>query len=252
MKTFVMIPTYKERENLGPLITSIRDLGVEDLEIAIVDDNSPDGTAGLMNELMAAHGGIHFVLRKTNRGRGYAGAEGFKYCLAQGADYVIEMDADFSHDPRFIPQFLEKIRDYDLVIGSRFVKGAHNERGGLGRNLITSFARFYINTMLGVKLSDPTSGYRCFRRTVLQTINLDSMVSSGPAIVQEVLYKAHCCRFSMTEIPIIFQDRTRGKSTFNFRLAVQGFFMVACFRLLFKKPVKSDTFEVFKSSDFRK
>jgi dolichol-phosphate mannosyltransferase len=247
VKTFVMIPTYNEKENIVLLIEKIRAIGIEDVQIVVVDDNSPDGTSGLVKSLMESCKDIHLILRRKNKGRGLAGLEGFKYCVQQGADYVIEMDADFSHDPAVIPQFLEKIKDYDLVIGSRFVKGAKNSRQGPLRNLITGIARSYIRIMLGLAVKDPTSGFRCFRSDALRAIDLDSTISEGPAIVQEILYKAHVHHLRIAEIPIIFEDRVRGASTFTPRLAFQGFLMVLIFRLLFSKVKKPEEVEVFRS-----
>lgn len=249
MKIFVMIPTFNERENVGRLIEKIKDLGIAEIQIVVVDDNSPDGTAELLRELMKTYDGIHLLLRRENKGRGFAGVEGFKYCLAEGADYVIEMDADLSHNPAHFPQFLEKAGKYDVVIGSRFLKGSKNARSGIVRNFITWFARSYVCAVLGLKVTDPTSGYRCFRSEVLKEIHLESTISSGPAIVQEILYKAHRHGFSICEIPIVFEDRAQGKSTFNFHLAIQGFLMIFLFRLIFSKPKKPEVIEIFRSSD---
>jgi dolichol-phosphate mannosyltransferase len=245
VKTFVMIPTYNERENIAQLVEKIFALAIEGLQIVVVDDNSPDGTSDLVKTLMERYRGLHLILRRKNKGRGLAGIEGFKYSVAHGADYVLEMDADFSHDPAYIPQFLEKMKDNDLVIGSRFVAGAKNVRPGPARNVITGFARWYIRMMLGLSVKDPTSGFRCFRGEALKAIDLDCTISEGPAIVQELLYKVHRRQFRIAEIPITFEDRVRGASTFTPRLAFQGFLMVFLFRLLFSRVKKPEDVEIY-------
>ncbi|MHC9538819.1 MAG: polyprenol monophosphomannose synthase [Vulcanimicrobiota bacterium] len=249
MRCFVMIPTYNESENIEKLIDEITSLSVPELHVVIVDDNSPDGTAEVVKKKMETVTNIHLLVRMKNKGRGRAGLEGFKYCVKAGADAVIEMDADFSHHPRHIPELIEKLEGHDIVIGSRFVKGGKNVRGGPIRNFITWFAGTYIRTMLDLHVEDPTSGYRCFKADVLRRINLESCISQGPSVVQEVLYKAHRLGFTMTEIPIVFEDRERGVSTFRPALAVQGFLMVIVFRLLFSKPPEPEDIRLFTSAE---
>ncbi len=249
MKCFVMIPTYNESENIVRLIDEIVSLSVPELHIVIVDDNSPDGTAEVVKKKVETVKNIHLLVRMKNRGRGRAGLEGFKYCVNAGAEAVVEMDADFSHHPRHIPEMLEKLESHDVVIGSRFVKGGKNVRGGAIRNFITWFAGTYIRVMLGLHVQDPTSGYRCFKAEVLRLISLEGCISQGPSVVQEVLYKAQRLGFTMTEVPIVFEDRERGNSTFRPALAVQGFLMVLVFRLLFSKPPEPEDIRLFKSAD---
>jgi len=249
MKCFVMIPTYNESENIVKLIDEITSLSIPELHIVVVDDNSPDGTAEMVKKKMETVKNIHLLVRMKNKGRGRAGLEGFKYCVKADADAVIEMDADFSHHPRHIPELLTGLQSHDIVIGSRFVKGGRNVRGGASRNFITWFAGTYIRTMLGLKVQDPTSGYRCFKGEVLRRINLEGCISQGPSVVQEVLYKAHRLGFTMTEVPIVFEDRERGVSTFRPALAVQGFLMVLVFRLFFSKPSEAEDIRLFTSSE---
>jgi len=247
MRTFIMIPTYNESENIVKLIDEITSLSVPELHIVIVDDNSPDGTADTVKKKMETVTNIHLLVRMKNKGRGRAGLEGFKYCVKAGADAVIEMDADFSHHPRHIPELIEGLEGHDIVIGSRFVKGGKNVRGGPIRNFITWFAGTYIRIVLGLQVQDPTSGYRCFNADVLRRISLESCISKGPSVVQEILYKAHRLGFTMTEVPIVFEDRERGVSTFRPSLAVQGFLMVIIFRLLFSKPPEPEDIRLFTS-----
>jgi len=227
-----MAPTYNEAENIGPLLKRVLEIGGS-VEVVVVDDNSPDGTARIVREIMEREKRVHLVLRERERGRGTAGIAGFRYALDKGADTVIEMDADFSHDPRHIPEFLECIKDYDVVVGSRFVPGGRNVRKGFMRNLVTWFANHYIRLVLGIQIRDATSGYRCFRREALEALDMSRTISVGPSVVQELLYKAVLLGFTVREIPITFVDRYRGMSSFNFRLALQGFIMVLVLRYLF-------------------
>lgn len=230
MKTFVMIPTYNERKNVPLIVKSIMELPVENINIVIVDDNSPDGTADAVRDLMKTYNRLYLLLRQEKKGRGYAGVAGFKYCIANGADYVIEMDADLSHAPEYIPEFIKKIENYDIIIGSRFKLGGSVLRHGLIRNLVTFFARNYINLFLGLNVTDPTSGYRCFKRKTLEGIDLDSIISEGPSILQETLYRIRLQRMKIGEIPIVFADRVHGQSTFNVNLAIKSFLMILKFR----------------------
>lgn len=229
---WVMIPSYNEAENIEQLISEINALDI-DPQIVVVDDNSPDGTAKIVKRLMDSMKNVHLVLRTEERGRGTAGVAGFKYALDNGAEYVIEMDADFSHHPKHIPDLLKAMEDHDVALGSRFVAGGKNIRKGFIRNLVTVFANIYINLILGVKIKDATSGYRCFKREVLEAIDLDHTVSIGPSVVQELLYKSSLMGFKIKEVPITFVDRYRGMSSFNFRIALQGFIMVLVLRYMF-------------------
>ena len=246
MKTYIMIPTYKEKENIALLIEGLRKLSIPDLTIVVVDDNSPDGTVKIVKDLMKGASDLELIVRKQNRGRAFAEIEGLKYCVREGADYVIEMDADFSHNPDYIPVMLEKIRDCDVVIGSRFVKGGRLVRTGFIRNMITNCARIYMHLVLGLRAQDPTSGFRCFRAEVLKSINLECTISDGFAVVQEVLYKAHRRGYSIIEIPIVFEDRVRGKSKFPLRSVTQGLIMMLVFRLVFSKVREPESAEIFR------
>jgi dolichol-phosphate mannosyltransferase len=213
MKPAVMLPTYNEAQNLRKVTESILRAAPE-ITVVVVDDQSPDGTGRIADELARASNRVRVIHRDEKRGRGYAGAEGFRYCVAEGFDPILEMDADLSHDPFYLPEFLAASREWDIVIGSRSVPGGGVRARGLGRKLITAGAAFYLRTLLGLKgIKDPTSGYRCFRRSVLESIHLETLTSPGPGIVTEILYR--CRGFRIKEIPILFQDREQGESKFG-------------------------------------
>lgn len=235
MKTYVMIPTYNERENIENLIREILNLKIPDLHIVVVDDNSPDGTSEAVKKASKEHPEVELLLRITERGRGSAGIAGFKYALDHGADSVVEMDADFSHHPKYIPRLLEALQDADLVIGSRFTRGGEDVNRGIARRVITLLAGIYVRVLLGLQIKDVSSGYRCFKRKVLEAIELDSMISTGPSIVSEVFYRAHLKGFSIKEIPIKFEDRTRGQTKLNYKIFVKTLLMVLKFKRLNKK-----------------
>jgi len=224
-RVMVTIPTYNERENIEELIKEIRSQA-ENIEIIVADDDSPDGTWAVVKKICEEDPRVHLLHRKKNRGRGYAGIDAFRYALEKKADYIIEMDADFSHHPKFIPSFLEKIEKYDVVIGSRAIRGAVDADRPFLRRLISRMANLYIRALLGVRIKDCTSGYRCFRREVLERVNLDSFFSAGPAIVQELLYKAYLQGFSFKEIPIVFTARHAGKSKLNTMKLIKGLLSV--------------------------
>lgn len=235
MKTFVMIPTYNEKENIKNLIDEILRLKIDNLHIVVVDDFSPDGTWKIVEDISKKNNNVHLLLRKTKRGRGYAGKECFNYCLNNGADIIIEMDADFSHDPKYLPKMLEEIKDADVVIGSRFVKDAGEQGRGLIRRIITKLANFYIRLMLGIKIKDCNSGFRCFRRKVLETIDVDKIKAKGPDILQETLYKANAKGFRIKETPIVFVNRKSGSSKLGIKHLIRGYFMILKLRFGFIK-----------------
>jgi len=235
MKTIVVVPTYNEKENISKILESILALKIKDLDALVVDDDSPDGTAKIVEEISKKEPNVHLLLRKALKGRGAAGKDGFRYALNHGADYIIEMDADFSHDPKYIPDFLDAVKDCDVVLGSRFVKGGKDVGRGIIRQLISLLGNIYVRKALGIKIHDCSSGYRCFRRKVLETINLDNTVSLGPAVVHEFLYKSILYGFKIKEIPIVFVDRRHAHSKFNYRIILEGFLMVLILRFLFSK-----------------
>jgi len=226
MKTFVMIPTYNEKENIKILIDKILKLRIKDLNVVVVDDNSPDGTADIVKDVFKKNKNVHLLLRKKDKGRGYAGRDGFIYCLKHGADVIVEMDADMSHDPKYIPKMIDELKNADLILGSRRVEGAEEVGRSSIRRIITFLANLYIRIILGLKARDCNSGFRCFKRKVLEGINPEKLESKGPAIVQEVLFKAHLKGFKIKEMPITFVNRTKGKSKLGMPQLIAGYFMV--------------------------
>ena len=231
MKTFIVIPTYNEKENISSLIDEILKLSIKDLHIVVVDDFSPDRTWKIVEDIEKKKTNIHLLLRKTKRGRGYAGKDGFIYCLKKGADTIIEMDADFSHNPKYIPLMLEEIKNYDVILGSRRVKGGKEVGRGFLRKSITYLANLYIRIILGIKVKDCNSGFRCFKRNVLEKIT-QGLESKGPIIIQEVLFKVHLNGFRIKEIPITFVNRTKGKSKLGIKQLTASYFMVLKLKFL--------------------
>lgn len=225
MRVFVTIPTYNESQNIRRLIGEIRQLDSE-IGIVVADDDSPDRTWKIVSEI-AEHDPAVFILRRmTDKGRGSAGVDAFRFALKRGAEVVIEMDADFSHDPKYLPAFLEALKDADLVLGSRLVGNGRDLRQSPFRKGLTGLSAAYARVVLGLPVRDCNSGYRCYRSKVLAAIDLDSIRSTGPSIVQEVLYKAHLAGCRITEIPIVFEDREAGTSNLNLKRLLRGFFMV--------------------------
>jgi dolichol-phosphate mannosyltransferase len=212
-KVVVTIPTYNERETIGGLIREILALRIEpELCILVVDDNSPDGTAEEVADIGRRDSRVQLLLRREKRGRGLAGIAGFKKALDMGADFVIEMDGDGSHQPVFIPSLLEAARDRDLVLGSRFVEGGKDADRPLPRRLVTFLVRRFIRLLFSVPVNDVSSGFRCFRREALEAVGLDSLASTGPSVVLEILYRAHRLGLGIGEVPIVFIDRKKGKT----------------------------------------
>lgn len=229
-RTMAMLPTYNEAENIGPLLDAILAQGPE-WEALVVDDDSPDGTWKIVAERAEKDSRVHLLHRTTDRGRGLAGIAGFRKAIELGADWVLEMDADFSHNPEYIPAFVEASRDADLVIGSRLVPGGGEAGRSPLRGLITQFASLYIRLTLGLPIKDPTSGYRLFSRRLLEAMPWDAMHARGPEIVQEVLVAAKARGFKMVEVPILFEERRAGESTFNLKIMIRSFFWVLRLRL---------------------
>jgi len=235
MSVMVTLPTYNEADNIVPLIDELLSLR-PDLSIVVIDDDSPDKTHELVRKKQKISDRVFLIHRTTERGRGSAGVTGFKFAVEKKADLIVEMDADFSHHPRFIPPLLEAAETSDVVVGSRLVKGGGEKGRSFIRILITHAANFYIRMVLGLKLKDCTSGYRVFHRHVLESISLDTLESNGPAIVQEVLLRCKKKGFKISEVPILFEERRQGQSTFNARIMLAGLWSVLKFR--FKNQMK--------------
>lgn len=208
---WIVIPTYNEKDNIERLIVEIHRI-CPDVSIMIVDDNSPDGTGEIVEALSKAHDSIHILRRPGKLGIGSALIAGFNDAIANGAKYVIEMDADFSHQPAYLPKLIEKSREYDLVIGSRFVRGGKIANRGWFRNVVSKAGNFFIRTTLDLKPKDCTSGYRCFSVPLLESIDIETITSSCYGNLTETLYRCKKKGFDIGEIPIIFPDRKFGKS----------------------------------------
>jgi len=225
-KIICTVPTYNEAENIVPLATELLALGPQ-FEVLVVDDDSPDGTSPLVEAAAAGEPRLHLLCRKTDRGRGAAGRDGFVKALEMGADIVIEMDADFSHHPRFVPSMIERLdrpgAEAGLVLGSRGVEGGTDADRGFLRQLVTVFANLYIRILLGVSVRDCNSGFRCWRASTLRTIQVEQTFSQGPAIVQELLFKTARAGIPIGEVPIEFIDRVRGDSTLTFGILLRGY-----------------------------
>ena len=211
MKSLIIVPTYNELENLRRLLPELMDLG-PDVRVLVVDDNSPDGTGRLADELAAENERISVLHRPEKLGLGSAYVAGFKYAIQQDVDCVFEMDADFSHDPATIPEFIEEIASCDVVIGSRYISGINVVNWPMSRLLLSYFANIYTRVVTGMTIRDTTSGFKCFRREVLEHIDLDSVRSDGYAFQIEMNFRCWRKGYRMREIPIIFVDRRSGTS----------------------------------------
>jgi dolichol-phosphate mannosyltransferase len=212
VKTAVIVPTYNERENLVDLIGQILALGI-DAHIIVVDDNSPDGTGILADELAARDGHVRVVHRPGKLGLGTAYIAGFKQALAEGAERVVTMDADFSHHPRYIPALVALTDKYPIAIGSRYVPGGGvTADWGVHRKFLSWGANRFARLMLGLKARDCTAGFRCYRREVLQSIDLDRIFSNGYSFLTEMIYKCQRMGYDVGETPITFENRHRGNS----------------------------------------
>ena len=236
METMVVIPTYNERDNIERLVGEI--LGQsDDIEVLVVDDNSPDGTGRLVDRLAAANPRINIMHREGKLGLGSAYRAGFKYALQKGAQYIIEMDADFSHDPAMLPIFQEKIREYDLVIGSRYLNGVSVVNWPIRRLILSYCASIYTRVITGLRVSDCTGGFKCFRRKVLESVDLDRIRSDGYSFQIEMNYRCVEKGFRIGEIPIIFIDRHAGTSKMSKKIVREAVFMVWKLKLgtLFRK-----------------
>jgi dolichol-phosphate mannosyltransferase len=207
----IVIPTYNERENLGSLLEDI--VGLElGSRVIVVDDNSPDGTGSLANELAARYGGITVVHRPAKLGLGTAHIAGIRAALAGGADQVVTMDADFSHNPRYIPRLLAALSSFDVVIGSRYVDGGGTRGCTLPRKALSRGANLFARMILSLQAGDATAGFRAYRRAVLESIALDEIVSNGYSFLIEMLYRCQRQGWRIGEVPIIFENRQRGAS----------------------------------------
>ena len=231
MEKLIIIPTYDERENLPALLDALFALPYG-LEVLVVDDNSPDGTAKLVEERMAREPRLHLLKRPGKMGLGSAYRDGFRYALDHGAEYIFEMDADFSHDPQAIGSFLEAARDVDLVLGSRYIGGVRVVNWPMNRLILSRTANLYSRLITGLPVHDATGGFKCFRRRALEGIRLDRIRSDGYAFQIEVSFKCWKRGFKIREIPIVFVDRRAGVSKMNRRIIWEAARVVWHLRLM--------------------
>jgi glycosyltransferase involved in cell wall biosynthesis len=237
MNTLVIIPTYNERENIVPLIRKILSLPAE-LEILVVDDNSPDGTAEAVREEFSASSRVHLRQREKKLGLGTAYSAGFRHALEGGYANAITMDADFSHNPDHIPQFLQADSGYDLVIGSRYIPGGGTVNWGVIRKIISRTANLLAHGFLALKPADCTSGFRLYRAHTLKRLDFEGVVADGYSYLVEILFRAARNNTSITEVPIVFEDRRIGKSKISRKEIFKA--IRTMIRLKFHPPVIRD------------
>ncbi len=225
-RALVIIPTYNERENLEKIAAQV--LGQDDrLHVLVVDDGSPDGTGALADAMAARDPRVHVIHRPKKLGLGTAYLAGFKWALQRSYDFIFEMDADFSHDPKHLPHFLEAVQGTDVVLGSRYLDGKVTViNWPMARLLLSYSANIYARVVTGLHLWDLTGGFKCFRREVLAAIDLDAVRSNGYAFQIEMSVRAWRKGFRFTEIPIVFADRTEGQSKMSGRIVREAIWMV--------------------------
>jgi len=229
-RALICLPTYNELDNLRPMVAAIRAV-VPAAEILVIDDNSPDGTGRLADELAAADGQVHVLHRAGKEGLGKAYLAGFAWALSRDYGLIMEMDCDFSHDPKYLPAMLAAAGQADLVLGSRYVAGGGTVNWGLGRKLISRGGSLYARTILGLPVRDLTGGFKCFRREVLESIGLASVECTGYAFQIELTYRASRKGFRVREIPIVFADRRVGQSKMSRRIVLEAIRKVWSIRL---------------------
>jgi dolichol-phosphate mannosyltransferase len=228
VRAIVCLPTYNERENLEPMVRALGDKGVE---VLVIDDNSPDGTGELADRLAAELDHVSVLHRERKEGLGPAYVAGFKRALADGADLVLEVDADFSHDPADVPRLIEAAREADLVIGSRYVAGGAITDWGPLRRFLSAGGSLYARWLLQVGVRDMTAGFKCYRREVLETIELDAVAARGYAFQIETTYRTLRAGFRVVEVPITFADRERGGSKMHRGIVLEAIWKVPVLRL---------------------
>ncbi len=230
MRPLIIIPTYNERDNIQKLIPLLMELDLS-LSVLVVDDNSPDGTGRLVNDMSEENDRIQILHRPGKLGLGSAYIAGFKHAIQQDVDCIFEMDADFSHDPDMISEFLEKLETCDVVIGSRYISGINVVNWPMSRLLLSYFANFYTRIITGMSIQDATSGFKCFKREVLELIDLDRVRSDGYAFQIEMNFRCWRKGFRICEIPIIFVDRHSGTSKMSRRIIYEAIWIVWWLRL---------------------
>ena len=230
MNCIIVIGTYNEAENIPGLLTDIMKLG-PNYEAIVVDDNSPDGTGKLVSGMAAKDPRIHLVHRESRLGYGSAYLEGFRAALGMGAEYIVQMDADYSHNPQDIPRLLEAAKDADVVVGSRYVKGGQIKGWPLRRRIISRVANLVARVLLKLPLRDCTGGFKCFRRSTLESISFEDVRSKGFASLYEINYFCHQSGKALSEVPIIFVDRQAGQSKLSYKVMLEALKVMLRLRL---------------------
>jgi dolichol-phosphate mannosyltransferase len=231
---WLILPTYNEAENIEPMVRAARAQLREGDRILVVDDGSPDGTGAIADRLAAEIEGVEVLHRAEKQGLGRAYLAGFGHALARGAELLLEMDSDFSHDPADLPRLIAATDHADLVLGSRYVAGGSVTDWGLVRRLVSRGGSWYARRVLGVRVRDLTGGFKCFRRSVLEALDLESVHADGYGFQIELTYRAIKAGFRVVEIPIVFRDRRVGESKMNARIALEAVWKVPALR----RPVR--------------
>lgn len=233
MKALIVVPTYNEIENIGHLVESVFAVVPQGVDLLVVDDGSPDGTGELVDSLITKNPRLHILHRSKKMGLGTAYVAGFGWGLEKGYEYLIEMDADFSHDPKYLPRMLELLLDpaNDVVIGSRYVAGGGTQNWGVGRKILSRGGSFYSRMILGATIRDFTGGFNGWKRAVLENVELATLRSDGYSFQIELKYRAFLKGYKIKEFPIIFEDRKVGKSKMNRKIVLEALGRVWSFRL---------------------
>jgi dolichol-phosphate mannosyltransferase len=231
LRIVICLPTYNERENLEPMVRALGGLGLEGLEVLVIDDASPDGTGEIADRLSAELPWVHVLHRERKEGLGPAYLAGFRRALELGADFVFELDCDFSHDPADVPRLAEAAASADLVLGSRYVPGGGTRNWSLLRRFISRGGSLYAQALLQLGIRDLTGGFKCYRRIVLETIDLDAISSLGYAFQIETTYRAVRAGFRVVEVPITFADREVGGSKMSKAIVLEAVWKVPLLRL---------------------
>ncbi|MFH0805213.1 MAG: polyprenol monophosphomannose synthase [Patescibacteria group bacterium] len=232
MRPVIILPTYNERENLAPIVRELLALRVPDLRIIVVDDGSPDGTGQIADQLAREHPAVAVIHRPRKEGLGRAYVAGFRAALRDPQNgFIFEMDADFSHQPKYVPELLARAQSADVVLGSRNIPGGGVENWSRTRRLISETANAMVRRLLGIRVYDLTGGFKCWRRAVLERLDLDHVESSGYNFQIELTYKAHQLGFRIVETPIVFVERRAGRSKFSVGIMAESFWKVLLLRL---------------------
>jgi dolichol-phosphate mannosyltransferase len=231
VRACVCLPTYNERENLEPMLRALAGVLGPDDRVLVIDDNSPDGTGEIADRLAGELSFVDVLHRERKEGLGPAYLAGFHRALAEGAELILEMDCDFSHDPQDVPRLIEATRDADIALGSRYVRGGAIRNWGLVRRFVSFGGSTYARVVLASSLHDLTGGFKCFRRRVLETIDLDAVTAKGYAFQIEVTYRALRAGFRAVEVPITFVDRAHGGSKMSRSIVLEAIWRVPLLRV---------------------